>query len=175
MSATIRNYAGVSITKGGVTFPAFGLTGENVGEATIDGEYLLSDRLTVPDGEYITLWEAAMSAKEFSQIGIRMISTSGTLQVAYRTDRRTSSTDFTALGTHQRWRHLTLTCKMSPIFFNEQTLIGHGTVASEYADSSGVPALWTTNLATSETHVIDKIMIRNPGTSDVEIERLVAK
>lgn len=175
MSGTLRNYMAVTLTVGG-RVRSYGSLQEPVGEATIDGDYaLLGDPITIgPEDEYV-VWDQSMSDLLFQQIGFVLLG-EGTLQVAWRTDRPTSSTDYTPLGTLQRWRHKDWACKGCPFWLWGQTALGHGTAATETGDTGGLPTLWQSGLGAAETVIIDKLAVRNPDDTDsVVIQRLIAQ
>lgn len=177
MTALIRNYSAVVIEVGGIK-KAFGSMQAAVGEASIDGTYIIAgDPITIDpsNGTYV-LWEQAMSKLRFQQVGLRIVG-DGLLQVGFRTDLPTSlvTPDYTTLGTRKRWRFLTAPCKLAPFWLCEQIVPGHTTLANEVADNAGVPALWTTYAGTADSTIIDKVMLRNTGTAAVTIERLIAR
>ncbi len=170
MSAIIENWFSLVVRNAGTT-GHFGSMRIPAGESTVGGDrILISERMSVDPEDRIAIFEQSHRKLRFKEIGFLIVG-EGTLQVAYRTDRATDleDDDYTPLGTHQRWRHLIHPCKLGPFILNSQIVLGHATAASETADDAGQPALWTTNLATAESHIIDKILVRNPSEDDVVI------
>lgn len=168
MTAIIRNYSGISLTTPAGLKP-FGSLTEAIGEATLTGNSLGPSELIIPAVDYSVLWQQTHGRVNFSQMGFRIIG-SGTLQVAWRTDLPTSSSNYLALGTAQRWHHKDWPCKMGPFWLCSQTVMADATLTNDVADSTGVPRLWAAGLAGAVSHVVDRFAVRNPGASPVTIE-----
>ncbi len=174
MSGIIRNYFAVTQTQDGLQQGSFGSMTEAMGEATLGGDANLVRRLSVASEDYVVVWQQEHAKLKFQQLGFRIIGP-GTLRVFWRTDLPTSSTNYTPLGTRQRWHNKDWPCKMGPFWLCSQTALSHATLANEVADASGLPALMTTYIAQQDSVIVDKLVVYNPGDDPVIIEAFHAQ
>ena len=174
MSAVLENYCCVVVRNAGASGESFGFLRSPVGEATIGGDHIAKpERLSIPPADYITLWEQSHNKLKFQQLGFRIVG-DGSLNVFWRTDLPTSSSDYTPLGTRQRWHNKDQVCNLQPWWLNSQTALSVSTLANEVADDGGLPRLMTTDIETADTVIVDKVVVYNPGDAAVIIERFLA-
>lgn len=178
MSGTLRNYSAVVAEQDGVRF-VFGSMGDPIGEASVGGDHISGpERLSIEPEDYIVLWQQSHNKLRFQQLGFRVIG-DGTATVFWRTDLPTSSSNFTPLGTRQRWHNKAWPCKQAPFWFCDQTQYSISNLANEVADNgSGLPYLLATSFAADaqETVIIDKVLVYNMSEDDpLIIERLLVQ
>ena len=174
MTAILRNYSAVVVGSAGSEV-SFGKLNSPVGESTIDGDEIDPSRLmSVGAGDYVVLWQQEHGRLQFQQVGFRIIG-DGSLIAFWRTDLPTSETNFTPLGTRKRWFNKAFGCKGPPWWFWDQTDLGIASLTDQVADDGGLPKLMTSLIDTAATGIVDKIVLYNPGTAAVKIERFLAQ
>ncbi len=173
MSGTLRNYMAAIATIEGKDYP-FGSMESPIGEATIGGDHIgPPERLSVAAGDYIILWESQHAKRKFQELGF-YIEGEGTLDVYRRYDLPTSTTDYTPLGTQQRWENEVFACKKNAWVIQQQGL-SVPTLSNQVADNGGLPRLMTTDLAIQVSTIVDKVVLYNPGDDPVIIVKFFAQ
>lgn len=174
MTATIRNYSSVFVESDG-SKRGFGSMSSPVGEASIGGDHIIAcEPMSIDPSDYIVLWEQSHRKLKFQQLGFRIVG-EGSLIVWSRFDLPTSASDYTAAGTRKRWFNKAWPCKMAPWWFCDQTGLSYSTLSDEVADDGDLPKLMTTLIDSAATSVCDKVVLYNPGTSIVKIEKFLAQ
>jgi hypothetical protein len=172
MTDAVRCYSADVLDRLGREYP-IGRLRTPIGEATIQAKWMAQGPMEVDAEQAVVLydwnWALRLELLSFHIVG------SGTLEIGIQTDKPTSSTVFTPLGTHKRWRFYNWECKRGAFRLSSDLVPAHATLASEVEDDgSDEPKLWGAYAGAATTHKITRVMVRNPDTEDaVNIERLV--
>lgn len=172
-TGTIRTYSAVVTEKDGA-IQSFGSMAIPVGEVQYTFGGVQPDRRVVLTANSLGLWGTNAGGR-YELVAFRIIG-KGTLIVSRMFDKPTNPTldDWTGLGTQKRWDHEQWTCKKGVWMSNTDLGVGLDSATNEAADNGGVPALWSTYIATMATKKCYSIQVYNPSeTADVEIETLV--
>lgn len=116
---------------------------------------------SVPASGKVTLWDYAVEPMGFSAL---VVVCSGSIDLAVRADKPTSSTDFTPLGTHKGWTNIPVDC-MLPLFLNSDDFLVNSTPADMASDTADEPTAWGDS--GTERGLAYMVKARNPNTSTV--------
>lgn len=150
MSATLSVYWSAIVTENGVS-REFGSLLVPVTTSTIDGDMTDELEFTVAASSTVTLWSYSASKPDFV---LAVISTDGTVEVGWKADKPTSSTDDTALGTYINYQTVQVESH-APLFLS----------ADQAKVDLSATAKSTSSIAASTQGKIYELQARNNGTA----------
>jgi len=170
----LRTYGAAEVFESGVR-SVFGTLNAPIGEVSFTGQgTVYRPSYPVLTRNTIAIFTGT-AGQRFQFLGFRIIG-DGTLWIGEQHDKPTDAAndDYTPTGAQTRWHFRQWTCEMGVCCWNTDLAIGHATAASEYADNSGNPALWTTYLSAVITKKLYQVQLFNPSTTDpVLVESLL--
>jgi hypothetical protein len=121
MSGELRNYLASTVVTGGIT-RQFGSLVEAHQDAEIDGDVLDDASHTIPDSDAtsVALWTYSAAKPDFTQI---LIFPDGPIDLQIKYDKPTSSTVFTALGTHVNYAIVRLRAHAPHVIGSQDALV----------------------------------------------------